>query len=74
MKITLIQTDIKWADPAANAAHIQQMMTEAPKSDIYVLPEMWSTGFAAPSLAAMRTASAAAQAGPDGRRSDAGSL
>ena len=38
MKITLIQTDIKWADPAANAAHIQQMMTEAPKSDIYVLP------------------------------------
>ena len=46
MKITLIQTDIKWADPAANAAHIQQMMTEAPKSDIYVLPEMWSTGFA----------------------------
>lgn len=47
MRITLLQTDIKWADPAANAAHMQQMMTAAPKSDIYVLPEMWSTGFAA---------------------------
>lgn len=45
MKITLVQTDIAWAEPQANAAHIEKAILNAPKSDLYVLPEMWSTGF-----------------------------
>lgn len=46
MKITLIQTDIVWADPVANRKHIEDMLEAAPQSDVYVLPEMFSTGFA----------------------------
>lgn len=46
MKITLIQTDIVWADPVANRKHIEDMLEAAPLSDVYVLPEMFSTGFA----------------------------
>lgn len=46
MKATLIQMDIKWADSAANQKAAEQAILNAPKSDIYILPEMWSTGFA----------------------------
>lgn len=46
MKITLIQTDIVWGDVQANLASFTQQMLQAEKSDVYVLPEMFSTGFA----------------------------
>lgn len=46
MKITVLQTDIKWAQPSANAIEAEQLIASAQKSDLYVLPEMWSTGFA----------------------------
>ena len=46
MKITLLQQDIAWADPAANQRRTEQAILAAPGSDLYVLPEMWSTGFA----------------------------
>ncbi len=46
MKITLLQTDIVWANPEANKKHIEELLEAAPKSDVYVLPEMFSTGFA----------------------------
>ena len=46
MKITLLQQDIVWADPAANQKQTEQAILETPGSDLYVLPEMWSTGFA----------------------------
>ena len=46
MKISLLQTDIVWATPEANRKHIEEMMEALPKSDVYVLPEMFSTGFA----------------------------
>lgn len=46
MKISLIQTDITWADPMENARHIEELIMKAEESDLYVLPEMWSTGFA----------------------------
>lgn len=45
-RISLLQTDIVWADPAANQRIAEEMMLKAEKSDIYVLPEMFSTGFA----------------------------
>lgn len=38
--------DIKWDDSAANQKAAEQAIHNAPKSDIYILPEMWSTGFA----------------------------
>lgn len=46
MKLTLLQTDIVWANPAANRKAAEEMILAAEKSDIYVLPEMFSTGFA----------------------------
>lgn len=46
MKVTLLQQDIVWADPTANIESARRAITSAPGSDLYVLPEMWSTGFA----------------------------
>lgn len=46
MKITLLQQDIVWANPEENQELAYKAIKNAPKSDVYVLPEMWSTGFA----------------------------
>lgn len=46
MQITLLQTDIKWGNPHANIKLVEQLMKNSCESDLYVLPEMWSTGFA----------------------------
>lgn len=46
MKVTLLQTDIQWAQPEVNIRQAQQLMDSQQGSDLYVLPEMWSTGFA----------------------------
>lgn len=46
MKITLLQQDIVWGNPQANQQAAEKAILNAPKSDLYVLPEMWSTGFA----------------------------
>ena len=46
MRISILQTDIEWSLPEQNARHAESMIAQSPKSVIYVLPEMWSTGFA----------------------------
>jgi len=46
MKVRLLQTDILWADVEQNIENAQRMIDEGEASDLYVLPEMWSTGFA----------------------------
>lgn len=46
MKISLIQTDIVWGDPQANCAHLDKLLAGAEPAELYVLPEMFSTGFA----------------------------
>lgn len=46
MKVSLFQTDIRWANPEDNVRRAQQLMKAHPDSDLYVLPEMWATGFA----------------------------
>ena len=46
MKTTIIQLNIEWGNPLENIRKVERLMAEAPKSDLYVLPEMWSTGFA----------------------------
>ena len=46
MIVTLLQTDISWADPDENIRRARQLLAKSKESDLYVLPEMWSTGFA----------------------------
>lgn len=46
MKIALIQTDIAWGDPVTNLARAAEGMAACPGADLYVLPEMFTTGFA----------------------------
>jgi predicted amidohydrolase len=46
MKIALLQTDIAWSNPKENIRRAQQMVEEIGPADLYVLPEMFSTGFA----------------------------
>lgn len=46
MKVTLLQTDICWAQPQVNIREAATLLAAADGSDLYVLPEMWSTGFA----------------------------
>ncbi len=46
MNIVLLQTDIAWASPAVNIQRASRLMVQAPGADLYVLPEMWATGFA----------------------------
>lgn len=45
MKVTVIQLDIEWGSPSENIRRVEQLMAKAPSSDLYVLPEMWNTGF-----------------------------
>ena len=40
-----MQPDIVWADPEANRAKLEEVMWGLDRSDLYVLPEMFSTGF-----------------------------
>ena len=46
MKTTIIQLNIEWGSPLENIRRVERLIGEAPASDLYVLPEMWSTGFA----------------------------
>ncbi len=46
MKVCLIQHDIAWGDPQANCVHLDGLLAAAPQADLYVLPEMFTTGFA----------------------------
>ena len=52
MRVTLLQTDIRWAKPEENIREAERLMLQADEHTnnveprLYVLPEMWSTGFA----------------------------
>ena len=46
MNITILQTDIQWGCPEENIKQAESLLLSHPGSDLYVLPEMWSTGFA----------------------------
>lgn len=45
MTITLLQQDIVWSQPQANWQAAEATIASAPVSDLYILPEMWDTGF-----------------------------
>ena len=45
LQISFYQQDIVWADPEANRRRVEAAMADAPKSDIFVVPETFTTGF-----------------------------
>ena len=45
MKIVILQTDIVWANPSANIEKADEIINRYEGVDIFVLPEMFSTGF-----------------------------
>ena len=46
MKVILLQTDICWADPAANVAYMDKLISaHAQDTDLFVLPEMFPPDF-----------------------------
>ena len=44
-RCALVQADTRWADPAANRAHLTELLDREPDCDLYVLPETCTTGF-----------------------------
>ena len=45
MVITFFQQNIIWGDTEANRQCVEQMLASAPKSDMFVVPETFTTGF-----------------------------
>jgi omega-amidase len=45
MKITILQQDINWGDEDRNISEAQKAVEQHAGSQLYLLPEMWSTGF-----------------------------
>ncbi len=45
MKVTILQRDIVWGEPALNVERADAAIRALPDADLYVLPEMFSTGF-----------------------------
>ena len=45
MRVTLLQTSPAWRDVARSIEEAERLLEEAGPADLYVLPEMWATGF-----------------------------
>jgi predicted amidohydrolase len=45
LKLSLIQTDLVWQQPAANRAKFADHISSLPSTDLILLPEMFTTGF-----------------------------
>jgi len=45
MNVALLQTDIRWNAPEENIVGAERLMERAGEAELYVLPEMWNTGF-----------------------------
>ncbi len=45
MKVTVIQQDIAWKDIPTNIKRLERLVASAERSDLYLFPEMCSTGF-----------------------------
>lgn len=44
--ISILQMDIIWANPDENRKHAAHLIESAPGADLYLIPEMFTTGFA----------------------------
>ncbi len=47
MKVTVLQRDICWGNPTENLRRTDEVINSLPDADLYVLPEMFDTGFMA---------------------------
>lgn len=45
MRLTLLQTEPVWRDVARSIEQAEELLEGAGPADVYVLPEMWATGF-----------------------------
>ena len=45
MKVSILQLNSVWANPVENIKRAERLMSGSIDSDLFVLPEMWSTGF-----------------------------
>ena len=45
MKLAIIQTNIDWGNPSANVDKANEIIDRLGQADLFVLPEMFSTGF-----------------------------
>ena len=45
MRVTILQRNIEWANPALNIQRADEAISRNAGADLYVLPEMFSTGF-----------------------------
>lgn len=47
LKVSLVQCDLRWEDPAANHRHLEEQLGAlgGRETDVIVLPEMFATGF-----------------------------
>lgn len=45
LNIALLQTSLVWEEPIGGLKHIQSLLDQRPPADLYVLPEMFTTGF-----------------------------
>lgn len=45
MKIAILQHNIVWASPVENMTRLSRLLDNSPEADLYVLPEMFATGF-----------------------------
>ena len=45
LRVALLQLDTAWMQAEANIAQAERLMTEVEAADLYILPEMWATGF-----------------------------
>ncbi|MEG1580072.1 MAG: amidohydrolase [Bacteroidaceae bacterium] len=46
MKIAICQTDLVWKNRAANYKRMSELIERCKNVELYILPEMWSSGFA----------------------------
>ena len=61
LRVTALQVDINWCYALKNLERIEHLIREAVESDVYVLPEMFATGFCmepwVPGVSGMATSS-----------------
>ena len=55
MNVCLIQTNIAWGDVSGNLRQFETLAAQAAPADLYVLPEMFTTGFATSAGALVET-------------------
>lgn len=45
LKVKLLEKDLVWEDPGANRKHFEKLMNDVEGVDLFILPEMFTTGF-----------------------------